>query len=114
MTLALQIIGFTGLFVIVWSNRQWIRANPIAAAQVTLRTVRVVGITVGLLLISASIATPSDAFSLVAWVWNDPRFFVHLGASRQTALALSGISLLIGALAVYRVGVHLISTYSGP
>ena len=109
-TLTLQISSLCILSVIIWWKRHWIQAHPFSAIEVTLRAIRIVGTAVGLLLITAAAATPTNAYALIAWIWNDPRFFVQLGASPQTALVLSGLALVGSSLLVYTVGLIVLSS----
>ena len=91
--------------VVVWTHREWIRANPLAAKTVFLRAIGVVGTALGLLFITSAMSVPVAAYSLVTWIWDDPRFFVNsLGLSPRTALVITGVGVLFVTLAVYEGG----------
>lgn len=110
LRVAFQLLIVLAVATFVWQRREWIKANPEAAKNVAVRAVFWVGITSGLLLITTGFYLPREAFPLITWVWNDPQFIVSgLGISRQAALLLSGIGVLVGAVVVFLAGqrIHL-------
>ena len=91
--------------LIVWTHREWIRSNPLAAKTALLRVVGIVGTVLGLLFITSAVSVPVAAYSLVTWIWDDPRFLVNsLGLSPQEALVVTGLSVLFATLVVYEGG----------
>ncbi|ODR82444.1 hypothetical protein BG842_20730 [Haladaptatus sp. W1] len=91
--------------VVVWTHREWIRTNPTAAKAVVLRVVGVAGTALGLLFITSAMSVPVAAYSLVTWLWNDPRFLVaSLGLSPRAALVVTGLSVLVATFVVYEGG----------
>ncbi len=91
--------------IVVWTHREWIRANPLAAKTALLRVVGIVGTALGLLFITSAVSVPVAAYSLVTWIWDDPRFFVNsLGLSPQEALVVTGVGVLFATLVVYETG----------
>lgn len=110
LRIAFQLLIVLALATLVWRQREWIKTNPEAAKDIVVRVSFWVGVTSGSLLITTGFYIPREAFPLITWVWNDPQFVVSgLGVSRQIALVLSGIGLLVGAAVVLLVGrrIHL-------
>jgi membrane protein DedA with SNARE-associated domain len=102
------VVLLVAAFVVVWTHREWIRSNPAAAKAVVLRVVGVVGTALGLLFITSAMSVPVAAYSLVTWVWNDPRFLVvSLGLSPRMALVVTGLSVLAATFIVYEGGKHV-------
>lgn len=90
-----------GVGVLIWENQDWIRAHPGVAKRRALRVIRLGGLVVGLLFLTAALSVPEQAYTLITWAWNDPRFFILRGASKQLALVLTGLTI---------VGVTLLAT----
>lgn len=96
------VVASVVVLVVVWTHREWIRANPLAAKAALLRVVGIVGTVLGLLFITSAMSVPVAAYSLVTWIWDDPRFFVTaLGLSPQGALVVTGVGVLFVTLVVY-------------
>lgn len=105
LRVAFQLVIVLAVALLVWRRREWVKANPEAAKDLTVRAVFWVLVTGGLLLIMTGFSVPREAFPLVTWVWNDPVFVVsRLGVSRQIALLLSGSALCVGAGIVFVLG----------
>ena len=83
-----------------WRHRAWIRANPGPAKERVIAIARLCGGVAGLLLVSAALSTPEQAFASLTWVWNDPRYLLGFGFSRAAVLLAMGSLTLVGTAAV--------------
>ena len=92
------------LGIVIWWARDWIRQQPDTAKMVALHIIRVGGIVVGGILVLGALLSPHRTFVAVTGAWNDPEFFVELGASPQFALVLSGIAFVGGGILVFLIG----------
>lgn len=87
-----------------WVARDWIRAHPQLATELTLHGVRIVGILIGGLFVLGALSSPDRAFAAITSIWNDPIFWVRLGFSKQIALLFVGIGIALVGMLLYELG----------
>ncbi|MDS0282707.1 DedA family protein [Haloarcula onubensis] len=99
--------------LLLWHRRAWIRAHPGAAKRLSLAALRLCGGIAGLLLISAALSVPAQAFASLTWVWNNPRYLLAYGLSQADILLLLGVLTLLatGVLAEIWARVSLLEQY---
>ena len=104
IVVALECLAVLVVFGVIWIYRDYIRENPLVAQYVSVQVVRGLGVVGCVAILAGALVTPRHSFRTITSFWDDPLFFRHLGIAPQGSLLLTGVGILILALALSEVG----------